>query len=159
MMHSMFALSGQVCHFQASPVADVATLLRRLRLTLPTALFARRLEVVPEAFHSRLSSCGKRYSYSLSMSSEVMPLDARQCWICGALDLEAMRNAVEVLHKREFDYSAFAMGEHEPEYHGPVVKTVELVLKSEGEKVFILAECDRFLYKMVMLSRNLGLIL
>lgn len=81
-----------------------------------------------------------------------MPFDARQCWICGDLDLQAMRAAVELLHKRALDYSAFAMGNHEPDYHGPVVKTVELRLESEASQVFILASCDRFLYKMVMLS-------
>lgn len=83
-----------------------------------------------------------------------MPFEARQCWTCGELDLDAMQTAINVLHNKFMDYTAFTTGENEPEYHGPVTKTVQLALKidkdmNDNMMVSVLASSDRFLYKMV----------
>eukprot|EP00438_Fugacium_kawagutii_P020381 Skav214620 [mRNA] locus=scaffold961:46675:49408:- [translate_table: standard] len=147
---------SQVCHFDAPEVLDGRegrldneTLLRRLRLTLPPAIFAVKLGEAPASFHSRLSSEKKKYSYRLS-TEFVMPFEARQCWTCGELDLHAMQTAINALHNKFMDYTAFTTGENEPEYHGPVTKTVQLELKIDDMKnVSISASSDRFLYKMV----------
>ncbi|CAJ1432642.1 unnamed protein product [Effrenium voratum] len=151
---------GQVCHFEA-PIAwgdghsaehgalEPKVALRRLRLTLPTSLFARQLGGVESGFHARLSAVRKRYVYRLSVTSDVLPFEARRSWLCGALDLTATREAVNALSGREMDYSAFTTGENEPEYHGSVVKTVDLEMRILPAQVFIEASCERFLYKMV----------
>ncbi|CAJ1336790.1 unnamed protein product [Effrenium voratum] len=151
---------GQVCHFEA-PAAwgdgtsaghgalEPEVALRRLRLTLPTSLFARLLGRVESGFHSRLSAVRKRYVYRLSVTSDVLPFEARRSWLCGALDLTATSEAVNALSGQEMDYSAFTTGENEPEYHGSVVKTVDLEMRILPGQVFIEASCERFLYKMV----------
>lgn len=125
-------------------------MLRRLRLTLPPAIFAVKLGEAPASFHSRLSSEKKKYSYRLS-TEFVMPFEARQCWTCGELDLDAMQTAINALHNKFMDYTAFTTGENEPEYHGPVTKTVQLALKIDRDMkiVIVSASSDRFLYKMV----------
>ena len=152
---------GQVCHFEAPEISDRSdakvdhvdfvdheTLLRRLRLTLPAAIFAVKLGAAPVNFHSRLSSVKKNYSYRLS-TMHVMPFQARQCWTCGELDLEAMHAAINVLHNKHMDYIAFTTGENEPDYHGPVTKSVQLSMKIDGDIICLSASSDRFLYKMV----------
>mmetsp|Transcript_53683 Transcript_53683/g.125118 ORF Transcript_53683/g.125118 Transcript_53683/m.125118 type:complete len:327 (-) Transcript_53683:208-1188(-) len=148
---------GQVCHFEAPAVwantcsrLDPETALRRLRLTLPSSILARKLNLVGVGFHARLSAIQKRYSYRLSTTSSVMPFEARQCWLCGELDLDAMQSAISSLSGVEMDYSAFTTGENEPDYHGPVVKTVLLSMQVDSaEGIFVYAVADRFLYKMV----------
>eukprot|EP00439_Symbiodinium_sp_Y106_P060471 s1605_g8.t4 len=148
---------GQVCHFEAPSVwansnsrLDAAAALRRLRLTLPKAILALELGLAPSGFHSRLSALKKQYSYRLSTESLVMPFEARRCWICGDLNLDAMQKAVDELSGKEMDYSAFSTGENDPDYHGPMVKTVDISLQVDGpDKIFIRAESERFLYKMV----------
>ena len=127
---------------------DSKVLLRRLRLTLPHAIFAVSLGEAPGNFHSRLSSVKKNYSYRLS-TTNVMPFEARQCWTCGELDLVAMQTAISILNNKNMDYSAFTTGENEVEYHGPFTKTVQLSMKIDGEMICLSASSDRFLYKMV----------
>ena len=146
---------GQVCHFEAPEVLDERsgqldnnTLLRRLRLTLPPAIFVVHIGKAPTTFHSRLSSIKKNYSYRLSTTA-VMPFEARQCWTCGELDLEAIQTAINILHNKQIDYSAFTTGENELEYHGPLTKTVQLAMKVDRPMIFLQASSDRFLYKMV----------
>ncbi|CAE7035905.1 truA [Symbiodinium sp. CCMP2456] len=148
---------GQVCHFEAPSLwansnsrLDAAAALRRLRLTLPKAILAVELGLAPSGFHSRLSAAKKQYSYRLSMASLVMPFEARRCWICGDLNLDAMQKAIDELSGKEMDYSAFSTGENDPDYHGPTVKTVDISLQVDGpDKILIRAESERFLYKMV----------
>ena len=79
-----------------------------------------------------------------------MPFDARRCWLCGDLNLEAMQEAIGAMSGRQIDYSAFSAGENDPNYHGSVVKVVELSMQVTGrERILILAVSERFLYKMV----------
>ena len=148
---------GQVCHFEAPSLwansnsrLDAAAALRRLRLTLPKAILALELGLAPSGFHSRLSAAKKQYSYRLSTASLVMPFEARRCWICGDLNLDAMQKAIDELSGKEMDYSAFSTGENDLDYHGPTVKTVDISLQVDGpDKILIRATSERFLYKMV----------
>ncbi|CAK9069506.1 unnamed protein product [Durusdinium trenchii] len=145
---------GQVCHFESPEYWDSDAsddvLLKRLRLTLPAALLARRIGRAPEGFHARLSSCRKTYSYRLSTSLELFPFEARRCWACGALNLAKLQEGLRTLDGRPLDWTAFSMGDYEPEYHGPVVKTVQLLLKVEApDRLVLYATGERFLYKMV----------
>eukprot|EP00933_Yihiella_yeosuensis_P008807 TRINITY_DN114467_c0_g1_i1.p1 TRINITY_DN114467_c0_g1~~TRINITY_DN114467_c0_g1_i1.p1 ORF type:complete len:353 (+),score=69.15 TRINITY_DN114467_c0_g1_i1:60-1118(+) len=148
---------GQVCHFEApefwggkSQRLDAETALRRLRLTLPSAVMAVRLVRGPLNFHARLSALAKRYSYRLAMTDLVSPFEARSCWRCGTLDIEAVQEAVRQLNGKQLDYSAFTLGDVEPEYHGSVEKTVSLAVCPDGpDRLIVLAECDKFLFRMV----------
>ena len=148
---------GQVCHFEApsrwansNSRLDAEAALRRLRLTLPKAILPLELGLAPSGFHSRLTAKKKQYSYRLSTTSLVMPFDARRCWLCGDLDLEAVQKAIEALSGREMDYSAFSTGENDPDYHGSNVKSVDLSMHVKGpDQIFIFAVSERFLYKMV----------
>ena len=129
---------------------DEDAALRRLRLTLPKAILALELSLAPKDFHSRLSAVKKRYSYRLSTTSFVMPFDARRCWLCGDLDLEAIQTAIEAISDKQMDYSAFSTGDNDPDYHGSVMKSVHLSMKIDGpDQILIFAVSERFLYKMV----------
>eukprot|EP00931_Biecheleriopsis_adriatica_P008020 TRINITY_DN109262_c0_g1_i1.p1 TRINITY_DN109262_c0_g1~~TRINITY_DN109262_c0_g1_i1.p1 ORF type:complete len:340 (+),score=43.76 TRINITY_DN109262_c0_g1_i1:207-1226(+) len=147
---------GQVCHFEAPKSwagggsLDSETALRRLRLTLPPAILAVHLARAPPNFHSRLSAVKKRYSYRLSLTDAISPFDARTCWRCGRLDLDAVKKAAGLLNGRHLNYAAFTMGDIEPDYHGSVEKTVELAVQHDNpDRVLVLAVCDRFLFRMV----------
>ena len=63
--------------------------------------------------------------------------------------MEAMHAAIKILHNKHMDYSAFTTGENEPDYHGPVTKSVQLSMKIDRDIICLSASSDRFLYKMV----------
>lgn len=149
---------GQACHFEAprlwgprrAPGLDATVALRRLRRELPGAILAVALGRVPTEFHARLSATRKRYSYRLATVDAVSPFEARFCWCCGPVDVPAMAAAAATLRGRPLDFSAFAMEGHEPEYHGGVEKTVEIILREDGpDRLLVLVACERFLYRMV----------
>mmetsp|Transcript_24277 Transcript_24277/g.63958 ORF Transcript_24277/g.63958 Transcript_24277/m.63958 type:complete len:328 (+) Transcript_24277:47-1030(+) len=149
---------GQVCHFDApefwgpqqAPGLEPEIALRRLRRELPGSVLAVVLDRAAPDFHARLSAVRKRYSYRLATVDAVSPFEARFVWCPGALDLQAMAEAAEVLDRRKLDYSTFSMGEPEPDYHGDVEKNVTLAVREDGpDRALVLVSCDRFLYKMV----------
>ncbi|CAE8631242.1 unnamed protein product [Polarella glacialis] len=148
---------GQVCHFEAPELwaggpgrLEEETALRRLRLTLPSSVLAVRLCRGPTGFHARLTAVGKRYSYRLAVTDAVSPFEARSCWRCGPLDLQRVQEAARQLDGKRMDYTAFTLGDVEPDYHGSVEKFVRITVRPDGpDRILVLVACDRFLYRMV----------
>lgn len=141
------------------PGLDPPTALRRLRRELADTLggggsvLPVALDLAPADFHARLSAVRKRYSYRLATTEAISPFEARYCWRCGPLDLEALSKAAACLDGRLLDYSNFTIGgteSHEPDYHGALEKTCSLQVRREGaDRAVVLVSCDRFLYRMV----------
>lgn len=97
----------QVVHFDTEVQREDFSWVRGTNTFLPPDIAVQWARHVPEAFHARNSAKARRYSYAL-LESPVRPsVEAgRVGWVFRALDLEAMRSAVQHL-VGEHDFTSF----------------------------------------------------
>lgn len=98
---------GQTCIFKTQRDIPCFGFQRGINTALRGRISVSSIAEVPTDFHPRFDARGKHYCYTLLNRLSPAPLERRTTWHRpGALDLEAMQAAAEVL-VGEHDFSAF----------------------------------------------------
>ena len=88
----------QVASFQSQTDRSEAEVLRGLNGLLPADIACSLVQKVPAGFQARYATKEKMYRYRLLNRQHRCPFRFRQTWhICGELDLDAMREAGELM--------------------------------------------------------------
>jgi tRNA pseudouridine38-40 synthase len=140
---------GQVFHFDGDWPHGPEKLVRALRTGYPDSIQVYKVEQVADDFHARFSAVGKRYVYQI-MEGFAGPFDTRWFWSTGnrRLDVERMRAGAAHLVGRH-DFSAFTANPGEERDDDPVKDLRVLDIQRQDAKVFMAAEADGFLFRMV----------
>lgn len=103
---------------------------------------------MPEGFHARFDSKGKRYVYRISNAPEPDIFRRNYCYqIQRPLDLNAMREAASII-QGEHDFKAFMSMGSTPQ-DSTVRNVYRILLDRDGRDLTIKVEGDGFLYNMV----------
>ncbi len=140
---------GQMIAFPLQKKWDPYRLACALNARLPKDIRILSIEEVLEDFHPTLHATGKEYHYHICLSPFQEPTQRLYAWhFPRDLDLSLMETASQQLIGKH-DFSAFANEkEDRPVCH---LKSIDFH-KEEKEKLKIILQGDRFLYKM---ARNL----
>jgi tRNA pseudouridine38-40 synthase len=115
---------GQVAAFTLERAHSADTVVRALNARLPDTVRVVSAEEVPASFHPQFDARAKTYHYRIWNGDVLNPFERRYVWhLAGALDVEAMRRAAQLL-EGEHDFAAFQGGGSD------VVTTVRRVLRS-----------------------------
>lgn len=138
---------------------DIGVPVERIPRVFNTALAEDRIEglsdiqivdarEMPEGFHARFDSKGKRYIYKLSDSPDADIFRRRYCWqLRKPLDTEAMNKAAEYI-VGEHDFACFQTAGGTP--RETTVRTIySLKVTRDGNDITISVEGNGFLYNMV----------
>ncbi|MFA5257502.1 MAG: tRNA pseudouridine(38-40) synthase TruA [Opitutales bacterium] len=139
---------GLVFHFDADWNHPVRQLLRALRVGLPKGILMESVRRVPETFHARFSSIGKRYIYRL-YEGWASPFEARFTYSLEnrKVDVEKMRaGAAHLLGLH--DFTAFAADRGDETREDPEKEIRKLEVIRRGQSIKIVIEGSGFLYKM-----------
>ncbi|MEX0331732.1 MAG: tRNA pseudouridine(38-40) synthase TruA [Puniceicoccaceae bacterium] len=140
---------GQVFHFDGDWAHGPEALIKALRTGYPDSIQVYHAELADDEFHARYSAKGKRYVYQY-FEGFAGPFETRWYWSTGnrRLDVERMNKAAATLIGRH-DFSSFTANPGEARDDDPVKDLRVLEVTREGERVFLRAEADGFLYRMV----------
>jgi tRNA pseudouridine38-40 synthase len=139
---------GQVVHFDTTQIQIPGEGIRRAtNHQLPSDLFIRSIEAVPQSFDAILSTASKRYQYAILNSRQRNVFSNDLAWHrWQPLDIEAMR-AAAVQFIGERDFASFARPGHRRE------STIRTILGCEisavGPRMVIGVEATGFLWNMV----------
>lgn len=140
---------GQVFHFDGDWPHGGETLLKALRPGCPESINIYSAEVVDDEFHARFSAVRKRYVYQFH-EGLADPFKTRWYWSLGhrKLDVARMNEAAALLVGR-YDFSSFTVNPNEVREDSPVRNLSKLEVERSGDQLFLNAEADGFLYRMV----------
>ena len=103
---------------------------------------------MPEGFHARFDSKGKRYVYKICNSPEADIFKRNYCYqVRKPLDIEKMRKAAEII-QGEHDFAAF-MSQGSTPQDSTVRNVWKVQLSQEGSNITVTVEGNAFLYNMV----------
>lgn len=143
----------------ASVKGDIGVPIEKLPMVLNTALADDRLEGIsdirivdakemPEGFHARFDSKGKRYIYKIRNTKEIDIFQKRYCFhVREPLDIDAMRRAAGYI-VGEKDFACFQTAGGNP-VETTVREVYSIRITKEDENVLIAVEGSGFLYNMV----------
>ncbi|MEO7599236.1 MAG: tRNA pseudouridine(38-40) synthase TruA [Opitutus sp.] len=138
---------GQVFHFDADWRHGPDRLLAALRAHLSPAIQLKTLRRVKDTFHARFSAVGKRYQYRIHIG-DADPFARPYSWpLFHQLDFTRMQHAAEILSGRH-DFRGFTVLNGPPR-EDTVRDLRRLSVAKRGREIFVQAEADGFLYKMV----------
>lgn len=138
---------GQSAHFDTNSSIPAEKFSYALNTMLPPDVRIRASRQVPESFHARFSTKGKRYRYLFQVSPHAGALNRlTHAHIIYPLDAEKMAQEAQSLVGTH-DFAAFAAS-------GSVVKeTVRTIYRADvtrsGEEMKLIVEGNGFLYNMV----------
>jgi len=141
--------AGQVVSFATSRPVPVERMAGVLNAGLPGDVKLQSCEEVERGFHARRSARSRTYRYAVVEREAPSPLLGRYALVTpGPLSVSGMTVAARPLVGRH-DFRAFQAS-------GSVTMTTErnlmrLECRREGERLWITAEADSFLYRMVRL--------
>ena len=140
---------GQVFHFDGDWPHGPEALLKALRTGYPDSIQVYKAEVVDKDFHARFSATNKRYVYQF-LEGHANPFDTRWYWSTGfrRLDEERMNAAAGYLVGKH-DFSAFTANPRDNREDDPVRDLRVLRVVREGPRLYLTAEADSFLFRMV----------
>jgi tRNA pseudouridine38-40 synthase len=140
---------AQVFHFDGEWPHGARALLQALRTGYPASIQVQAVANVEPDFHARFSAIGKRYRYQF-FEGYAPPRDCRFYWSLGhyRLDLARMEQAARVLIGRH-DFSAFTANPRDNRQESPIKDLRRLELRRDGPRLYLVAEADGFLYRMV----------
>lgn len=139
--------------------AELGVPIEKLPRIINTALADDRLENMsdieivdakdmPEAFHARFDSKGKRYIYKISNRLDVDIFRKHYCYhVRESLDLEAMRSAAGHIIG-EKDFACFQTAGSNP-LNSTVREVYSLDIDKDGSDITVKIEGNAFLYNMV----------
>lgn len=139
--------------------ADLGVPIEKLPMVLNTALADDRMEGIsdiqivdakdmPEGFHARFDSKGKRYIYKIRNTKDIDIFQKNYCFhVREPLDIDAMKKASEYI-VGEKDFACFQTAGGNP-VETTVREVYSIKITKEDENVFIAVEGSGFLYNMV----------
>lgn len=138
---------GQVANFKTTAIMEVPKMVEVLNRYLPLDIVVKRIEEVPERFHARYNSLGKKYSYDVWNSLIPSPLERYYSFhYPKALDLDKMNEACQKL-VGEHDFIGFSSLKKSKK---STIRTIEeLSIEKVGNKLHFTFVGDGFLYNMV----------
>ncbi|MBN2449520.1 MAG: tRNA pseudouridine(38-40) synthase TruA [Lentisphaeria bacterium] len=133
---------------QRVPETDGDRIRQVLNRWLPADIQVLSVREEAADFNVRFANRGKAYTYCVATGERLQPLFARYAWrLPGALDLEAMRAAAEVL-EGEHDFASFAVNPRR-EIDSSVRRVFRIDVVPLPGLVCFSVVGDRFLYRMV----------
>lgn len=138
---------GQAAHFDTASSIPPEKYPFVLNTMLPRDIRIQSGREVPEGFHARFMTCGKRYTYRIINTRHGSALKrCTHAHVPVPLDTQAMRDALPALLGTH-DFAAYqAAG-------GTAKTTVRTIRRAElcvqGDEILLLIEGDAFLYNMV----------
>ena len=140
---------GQVFHFEGDWSHGPEALIKALRTGYPDSIQVYQAETVGDDFHARYSAIGKRYVYQF-YEGFAGPFETRWFWSTGNRRLDAGRmNAAAANLVGRHDFSAFTANPGEARDDDPVKDLRVLEVTRDGPRLYLRAEADGFLYRMV----------
>lgn len=140
---------AQVFHFDADWPHGPDALLKAFRSGYPDSIQVHAAETAGRDFHARLSAVNKRYVYQFH-EGHAGPFETRWYWSTGyrRLDEAAMNAAAAALLGRH-DFSAFTANPRDGREDDPVRDLRVLEVRRDGPRLYLAAEADSFLFRMV----------
>ena len=141
--------TGQVAAVTLPSRWDVPELHRALNALLPSDIWVRSVEIVPEHFHPRFHAVARSYRYQVGLVPEsASPFQRPWCWpLVQDLDMDLLQKAAALL-PGEHSFRAFAKAGQE--HRGEVCKVTEAGWVRWGEVgVAFTITANRFLHHMV----------
>lgn len=135
------------CHFSCDEKYPEITFVKGLNSVLSKDIMALSCEEIPEDFHARYSSKGKRYCYYIKQSDS-NPFNSRYFWyIPRKLNVEVMNEFCKLIQGTH-DFCGFSSSGR------TVNDTVRTIYRScfeltENNDIVFTVEADGFLYNMV----------
>ena len=141
--------AAQVFHFDAVWNHSPEALLRAMRSGNAQTVRILSLEEIGKDFHARFSAKGKRYVYKICKGF-AMPDAARYRWSLDfpEIDVPAMRRAAQIFIGTH-DFKAFSANRNDGKKENTIKTIFKLDIAETPDEIFITAEGDGFLYKMV----------
>jgi tRNA pseudouridine38-40 synthase len=136
---------GQVVSFEADE--DPERIQRALNGILAPEVVIKRARRAPDGFDARHSATAREYRYRIRTAGLPDPFAARYEWHRpGSHRLGPMRRAASLL-EGEHDFRSFCRA---PQDDSPTVRRLErLMVRREGDLVFVRARANGFLHQMV----------
>lgn len=139
---------GQVANFKTKSDILCMGLLKGINSLLPEDIVVKELADVCDDFHARYNAKTKIYLYVIHNSPVRTALGRRYTWdICEPLDIDAMKNAVDVLLGTH-DFSSFCGSGDGASSHTRTIKDVS-VKANKNRIITVTIEGDGFLRHMV----------
>ncbi len=138
---------GQAVHFDTDSRIPPEKYPFVLNTMLPRDVRVHSGREVPEGFHARFMTCGKRYTYRIVNSRHASAIRRNtHVHVPLPLDLAPMQEASKQLLGTH-DYAAFQAAGGTAKTTVRTIKRAELV--RQGEEIILTVEGDAFLYNMV----------
>jgi tRNA pseudouridine38-40 synthase len=142
---------GQVARFDAARDLTADRVPRALNAFLPEDVVVTAAANAPADFHPTRDAVGKHYRYTFRVGRHADPFDRRYVLLLPhALDVEAMRQAAEVL-RGEHDFAPFQKSGSPRE--STVRRLARLDVATEADYILVDLVANGFLYGM---ARNLA---
>ena len=138
---------GQVANFKTNTEIGLAEMIDFMNRYLPRDIVIKRIEEMPERFHSRYNAVGKKYSYYVWNNAIPSVFARNTSFHCPQpLDLEKMQQAAEKLIGTH-DFIGFSALKKSKK---STVRTIdEITITPEGDLLRFTFKGNGFLHKMV----------
>ncbi|MCC5893985.1 MAG: tRNA pseudouridine(38-40) synthase TruA [Alkalibacterium sp.] len=138
---------GQVANFKTISDIDLTSMQETLIRNLPQDIIVKKLEEVPDRFHSRYNTSGKQYSYYVWNQTIPSAFERNYSFhYAEQLDLEKMQKACEKLIGTH-DFIGFSALKKTKK---STVKTINnITIEKEGSLIHFTFVGEGFLHKMV----------
>lgn len=138
---------GQVANFKTTSTMDCAAMLDHLNRYLPRDIVGKDLEEVPERFHARYNTNGKKYSYYVWNNNVPSAFERNYSYhLPVELDIDKMNEACSKLVGTH-DFIGFSSLKKSKK---STVRTInEITIQKEGDLLHFTFIGEGFLYKMI----------
>ena len=138
---------GQCAHFDTSSRIPPEKYPFVLNTMLPRDIRVQAGREVPDGFHARFMTCGKRYTYRILNSRHGSAIRRNTfAHIPVPLDVDAMRQALPTLLGTH-DFAAYQASGGTAKTTIRTIRMAEMTV--QGDEIILLVEGDAFLYNMV----------
>lgn len=140
---------GQVIHFDLSIQMTETNMLHALNSLLPLDVEVLQVEIVPDDFHARFNTKGKRYEYRLALGEFVNPFKRNYTghWKF-PIDIKLIQQAITDL-EGEHDFSSFVASGSTVKDHVRTIYEASARLDEDSNEIVFEFYGSGFLYNMV----------
>lgn len=138
---------GQIANFKTESTMELEKMLEFMNRYLPRDIIIKKVEEVPERFHSRYNATGKKYSYYIWNDAIPSAFERQYTFqYAKKLDIDRMNKACSLLIGSH-DFIGFSSLKKSKK---STVRTIEeLSIQREGKKIHFTFVGDGFLHNMV----------